>query len=381
MHTVQALIQLRPGAVHGAGPSPVYLKWVCKHTHTQVRRGLVGSRFFSGFIVHHARLRTLEGATVMNIGLPIPSKEHELRRALLPSELAGIERPQDLVFEQGYGNILEIADEQYARTGARIGSRAEVLACATIVDPKVGDADYLGNLARGTTIFGWVHAAENQGVADALMQGGLTAYAWEHLYEDGRHVFWRNNQLAGEAAVLHAFLCQGRMPQGQRVAVIGRGDTALGAIGVLEGLGAHVTVYQRKTEALLRKELPSFDAVVNCVMWDLTRTDHILSRDDVARMRPGSLIIDVSCDEAGAIETSHPTTIGHPTYRAEGILHYAVDHTPSLVYRTASEAISTAVAPYINELSCGKHSKTLEDGLIVRDGTPVRRRTPRSAGN
>lgn len=317
----------------------------------------------------------------MSIGFPIPSKEHESRRALLPSDLAVIERPQDLVFERGYGDILGITDERYTRTGARTGSRTEVLACASIVDPKVGDADYLGSLAPGTTIFGWVHAAENPEVADALTKGGLTAYAWEHLYEDGRHVFWRNNQLAGEAAVLHAFLCQGRMPQGQRVAVIGRGDTALGAIGVLEGLSANVTVYQRRTEALLRKELPSFDVVVNCVMWDLTRTDHILSRDDVARMRPGSLIIDVSCDEAGAIETSHPTTIGHPTYTVEGVLHYAVDHTPSLVYGTASEAISAAVARYVNELSRGRHSKALEGGLIIRDGVPVRRRTPRSAGN
>ena len=317
----------------------------------------------------------------MSIGFPIPSKEHELRRALLPPDLAVIERPRDLVFEQGYGDVLGIADEQYTRAGARMAPRAEALACATIVDPKVGDADYLGSLARGTTVFGWVHAAENPEVADALTKGGLTAYAWEHLYEDGRHVFWRNNQLAGEAAVLHAFLCQGRTPQGRRAAVIGRGDTALGAIGVLEGLGASVTVYQRRTEALLRKELPSFDAVVNCVMWDLTRTDHILSRDDVARMRPGSLIIDVSCDEAGAIETSHPTTIEHPTYQVEGVLHYAVDHTPSLVYRTASEAISTAVARYVDELGRERHSKALEGGLIVRDGVPMRRRTPRSAGN
>jgi len=89
---------------------------------------------------------------------------------------------------------------------------------------------------------------------------------------------------------------------------------------------------------------------------------------DLDRLRPGSLIVDVSCDEAGAIETSRPTTVADPIYVRRGIVHYAVDHTPSLYHRTASEAISGVVARFVSDLAEGRPNPVLEKATIIREG-------------
>ena len=90
--------------------------------------------------------------------------------------------------------------------------------------------------------------------------------------------------------------------------------------------------------------------IVYCVLWDTTRKDHIIYRSDLVRIKKGAIIVDISCDRNGGIETSTPTTIDSPTYFVDGIMHYVVDHTPALYYKTASYDISSAISKYINEL-------------------------------
>ena len=193
----------------------------------------------------------------------------------------------------------------------------------------------------------------------------------EKMFDEGRHVFWRNNELAGEAAVMHAFQCYGRMPYETEVAVIGRGNTARGAIKVLNMLGARVMQYDRNTESLLRREIGEYDVIINCVLWDVMRKDHIIFRDDLKRMKPNAMIIDVSCDRNGGIETSIPTTIKDPVYYENGILHYAVDHTPAVFYKTFSYENSKVIYPYLDQLVAGNHSQTLNSCLIVEKGKIV----------
>ena len=181
-------------------------------------------------------------------------------------------------------------------------------------------------------------------------------------------MFWRNNELAGEAAVMHAFQCYARMPYETKVAVIGQGNTARGAIKVLNMLGADVQQYNRKTEGLLRDELGMYDVIVNCVLWDVMRKDHIIYRCDLKRMKRNSMIIDVSCDRNGGIETSIPTTIEQPTYVVDGVLHYVVDHTPTLFHKTFTWNNSSIIWQYINELVSGELSSVLSNALIIQDG-------------
>lgn len=304
------------------------------------------------------------------VGFPISHKENEKRRAVIPAHLWSIVHPEYLFFEKGYGEVLGIPDSEYEACGCHIADSEEVLTKQIICDPKIGDADYLSRLAD-QTIFGWVHATQNRDITDKLIDGRLTAYAWEKMFYKGRHIFWRNNELAGEAAVMHAFQCYGRMPYETNVAVIGRGNTARGAIKVLNMLGANVTQYDRRTESLLREEIGAYDVIVNCVLWDVMRKDHIICREDLKRMKRGAMIVDVSCDRNGGIETSIPTTIEHPTYEAEGVLHYVVDHTPSLFHKTFTVNNSKVICPFLNELMTGECGTVLNDCLIMRDGVIV----------
>lgn len=306
-----------------------------------------------------------------SIGFPISRKENELRRAIVPEHIKMMKYPEQLFFEKGYGEVLGIADSEYLALGCHICSHEECLKKDIICDPKIGDADYLEKLNEGTIIFGWIHATQNRDITDKLINRKITAYAWEKMFYKGRHIFSRNNELAGEAAIMHAFQCYGRMPYETKVAVIGRGNTARGSIKVLNMLGANVTQYDKRTESLLREEISNYDVIVNCILWDVMRNDHIIYRDDLPRMKKNSMIIDVSCDRNGGIQTSVPTTIENPTYIVDGILHYAVDHTPSLFYKTFTWNNSCIIFPYLEELQMGVVDTVLNEALIIKNGNII----------
>ena len=110
---------------------------------------------------------------------------------------------------------------------------------------------------------------------------------------------------------------------------------------------------------------------INCILWDVNRTDHIVFREDLKRMKKNAMIIDVSCDRHGGIETCIPTSIENPTYVVDGVLHYAVDHTPSLFYKTFSFQNSEIITPYIEQLMQDMPGKTLQDCLLSKDGVII----------
>lgn len=307
------------------------------------------------------------------VGLIISHKENEKRRALVPADVAKIAHKDLIYVETGYGDVLGYSDDDYRRAGVGVASREEVLTKDIVCDPKIGDGDYL-HLLHGQTIFGWIHAVQNRDITDRLIASGLSVYAWEDMYSEGRHLFWRNNEIAGEAAVFHAYMCHGVFPYNTKAAVLGRGNTAKGAIKTLNYMGADIMQYDRRTEGLLRKELPLYDVVVNAILWDTSRHDHIIYREDLKRMKPGSLIIDISCDRCGGIETSIPTTIDQPTYQVDGVTHYVVDHTPSIFWKTASESLSLVFAQYIDSLIEGKPCPVLEKAHIMEQGAILDRR-------
>jgi N5-(carboxyethyl)ornithine synthase len=301
------------------------------------------------------------------VGFPISGKQGERRRALLPEDLVAVRNPSLLVFQRGYGEVLGHADKEYDSRGAAIADISEVDECPTICDPKPTlTAAYFG---PGRTLFGWIHAVQGRRITDLLVDNRMTAIAWEEMFEEGRHSFWRNNEIAGEAAVAHAFLQWGRVPYGCSVAVIGTGNVAKGALRAVERAGCIVTLYDLQTSHLLRGEIGRYDVIINAVLWDVFRTDHLICEEDLERMKPGSMIIDVSCDEGKGVETSRPTNIADPVYCHKGILHYAVDDTPALYFRTAIESISKVVARFVGDLAEGRANPVLQKATIIRDGT------------
>ncbi len=303
------------------------------------------------------------------IGFVISHKDGEERRGLIPQDvIANVKNPGQIYVETGYGDSLGICDEQYRQAGCRVVSRTDALSCDIIADVKLGDADYLDSIDAGKVLFGWAHAVQNIPFTDVALKNGHTVVAWEEIFEDGRYIFYRNREIAGEAAVMHAFRYCGKMPYDCSVAILGNGQTAKGAMRILHGLGATVDIYNRKLEQLFRQKMYEYDVLINCVMWDTARTDRIIYREDLKKMKPGTLIIDVSCDPQLEIETSVPTKISDPVYTVDGVIHYAVDNTPAMFPKTVSKILSAGISRYIDQIVCDEYTKPLEDAVVIREG-------------
>lgn len=307
------------------------------------------------------------------VGFPISQKKNEKRRCLVPSDIKNIQNKKQIYIEKGYGEVLGYSDQDYLNEGVNIASTNEVLSKEIICDAKIGDAEYIKDL-KNQTIFGWVHAVQNKEITDFLVYNKLTAYAWEDMFEDGRHTFWRNNEIAGEAAIIHAYTLHGLFPYDTKVAILGRGNIARGALKILTFMGAEVTVYDRRTEKLFQKELSQYDVVVNGILWDISRTDHIIYKEDLQRMKKGALIIDISCDRNGGVETCVPTSMNNPIYDVEGITHYAVDHTPTMFYKTISKSLSEVISKNIDMIILNQPNQILLDALIVKNGIVIDQR-------
>lgn len=268
--------------------------------------------------------------------------------------------------KKGYGESIGFKDSDYV--GAKFVSRQEVLDCDVVVDVKLGDADYLENISNGKILCGWAHAVQNIDFTTTAIKKGFTVIAWENIFKDGRYIFYRNREIAGEAAILQGLRYTEKCPYELKVAVIGNGQTAKGAIRILNGLGAEVDLYNKKLEKAFIKNMYNYDVLVNCVMWDTKRTDRLIYKEDLKKMKPGTLIMDISCDPNLEIETSHPTTIDNPVYTVDGVIHYAVDNTPAMYSKTVSKVLSKNFAQYFDELVTGEYSEEIKKSIGIENG-------------
>ena len=302
------------------------------------------------------------------IGFLINKKENEKRRALIPDDLENIRNVSYLYFENGYGEILGYPDEDYHKMGANIVDREIIYKQDIICNIHAPEPVEQTLFYKGKIFFGFIDAVQGRKITDFLINMEMTVITWGKMLENGRPVLWRNNEIAGEAGVFHAFSYYGRLPYECSVAVIGKGNAGSAAIKLLEKMGADVTVYNRKTVLLLRNELGRYDVIVNTVLWDVFRKDRLIYREDLKKMKKGALIIDISSNKELEIETSHPTTIDNPVYSVDGILHYVVDHTPTIFWKTATESISREIIKYIDDLVEENYNETLENATIIKDG-------------
>ena len=303
-----------------------------------------------------------------SIGFVISRKENERRRALIPDDIVNIRNKGQLFFAKGYGEILGISDESYMDMGVNLVSEEEAYSKDIICNPKSPQKSEQQYFHEGQTLFGWIHAVQGITITDFIINKKMTAIAWEDMFEEGLHSFWWNNEIAGEAAIINCLLFTGRLPHELKVGIIGRGNCARGSYKMLSRLGAEIKVYDRNTVHRLRDEIGQYDIIINAILWDIFRIDHLIYKEDLLKMKSGSMIVDISCDPGMEIETSHPTTIENPTYKVDGIIHYAVDHTPSLFYISATKAISAVVCRYVDDLIEGKANSVLDKATIIKDG-------------
>lgn len=343
----------------------------------------------------------------MQVGIPTEIKPKEGRVGLIPHGVAELVHHGHTVFVQkGAGELSGFSDNDYAQAGATLCDDAEsVYAHAQLVvkvkEPIAGDLRYL---RADHLLFCYLHLAPNRKLTDELLAIGLTAVAFETVeLADGHLPLLKPmSQIAGKVAIdagshyLHQSMggrgvLLGGVAGTDRghVVVIGSGTAGGSAAMLAASLGAEVTVFDKNQDALnwaselgnnvtaryaykesIAEALPRADLVVGAVLVTGAKAPRIVSRDMVKSMTDGSVIVDISIDQGGCVETIKATDYENPVYREEGVIHMGVTNMPGAVPRTASQALSGAVLPYALQLADGglSASEPLRAGINVRDG-------------
>jgi alanine dehydrogenase len=349
------------------------------------------------------------------------AKENEHRLPLHPEHLAGLDADlrARITLQTGYGERFGYSDAELEPVVAGFLPRAELIASSDVVLlPKPQLAD-IKAMSPGQTLWGWPHCVQDTLLTQAAIDRRLTLIAFEamnHWTGDGSfglHVFHKNNELAGYCSVIHAMQLAGITGDyGRRLGavVIGFGATARGAVTALIAHGVHdvavlthrgVTAVASPIHSALirhldpdadgsgalsvvtergREPLPAYlaenDIVVNCTLQDPVAPVTYLHTEDLALFRKGSLIVDVSCDRGMGFEWARPTGFEDPTFEVgDHVLYYAVDHSPSYLWGSATWDNSSATIPFLRSVLEGGASwdadETIRRAIEIRDGVVV----------
>ncbi len=334
----------------------------------------------------------------MDIGIPTEVKAGEARVGLAPGAVAElVAAGHRLRVQAGAGMGSGFSDEEYRRAGATLVEAAsEAWAAELVVKVKEPQREEVPFMREGQMLFTYLHLAAIPALAREILDTGVTAIAYETVTGKGGELplLTPMSEVAGrlsiQAGCYHLQSTQGGrglllggvpgVPPAE-VVVIGGGVVGLQAARMAQALGARVTVFdtslprlryldtifrgQVVCEFALRDSLlarvEKADLVVGAVLVPGAAAPRLLQREDVARMRPDSVLVDVAIDQGGCFATSHPTTHENPVYREEGVIHYCVANIPSAVARTSTAALTHATLPYVAALAEQGRGRLLED--------------------
>lgn len=345
----------------------------------------------------------------MRIGIPKEIKIREGRVALIPPAAGELVRQgHEVSLESGAGVASGYTDADYTAQGVKILPSAAAIYDVAELVLKVKEpvaAEY-GLLRKDHVLFSYLHLAAAPELTAVLRERGVTAVAFETVEEQGRlPLLAPMSDIAGRLAVqigatlLHGYrggrgVLLGGLAGAERghVVALGAGVAGAAAVDVAAALGARVTVFARHRDSLERmhrvganvtalpslpdlieQAVPDADLLVGAVLIPGAKAPRLVSRQLVSRMRPGSAIVDISVDQGGCIETTRPTDYDNPTYVVDGVVHFAVTNMPGAVPRTASQALSTALLPYVLRLAKpdGLADPAIATGVNVRNGRLV----------
>ncbi|WP_369980803.1 alanine dehydrogenase [Xanthomonas bundabergensis] len=344
----------------------------------------------------------------MLVGVPKEIKNHEYRIGLTPAGVRELvlHGHQVLVQRDG-GQAIGLTDADYERAGARLADdAASVFAQADmIVKVKEPQPEECALLRPGQLLFTYLHLAPDPAQANALLRSGCTAIAYETVTDGhgGLPLLAPMSEVAGRMAIqagAHALekaqggsgVLLGGVPgvAPAEVLVIGGGVVGINAARMAMGLHARVTVLDRSLERLkyldelyghqlttlystrdaIEQCLPHTDLVIGAVLIPGAAAPKLVSRAQLALLRPGSVLVDVAIDQGGCFETSHATTHQQPTYEVDGIVHYCVANMPGGVARTSTFALTNATLPFVLQLA--EHGlQALRDDQDLRNGLNV----------
>lgn len=347
--------------------------------------------------------------------------ENEHRLPLHPDHIPALDADLRvrITLEHGYGAKFGVADAALSEHVAGFASREEILAESSVVllpKPQLSDLAAMGD---GQVLWGWPHCVQDAEITQVAIDQGLTLIAfevmnyWTNEGSFGRHVFHMNNELAGYCSVIHSLALAGITGDygwPLRAVVIGSGATARGAVNGLKAHGVDDVVVLTNRNAPItgppingaragefvvdsdggqrghvitdrgQEGLASYltqrDIVVNCTLQDPSKPLMYLDESDLEGFRPGSLIVDVSCNLAMGFSWARPTTFEEPAFVVgDNILYYGVDHSPSYLWNTSTWENSNALIPFLRTVmeggSAWDGNETIRRAIEIRDGHVV----------
>lgn len=360
----------------------------------------------------------LQQPPFMNIGVPREVKADEYRVALLPvgaEEL--IRRGHRVLIQRTAGDGSGLTDAMYEQVGATLVDSAEELWAAAdlivkVKEPQPGEWPLV---RRGQTVFTYFHFAASRDLTVAMLQSGATCVAYETLIdESGRlPLLTPMSEVAGRMSVQEGakYLEKPQMGRGillggvpgvapAHITVLGGGVVGANAAKIAAGFQANVAILDINMDRLrylddimpanvdclfsdrhiVRRQLERADLVIGAVLIPGAKAPRLVEREDLARMAPGSVIIDVAIDQGGCIETSRPTSHADPTYIVDGVLHYCVTNMPGAVGRTSTFALCNVTLPWILRVAdagpgpdgitaAAEASKPIAHAINVLDGS------------
>ncbi len=344
-------------------------------------------------------------------------KENEKRVAIYPEHIKRIPQRlrKQITFEEGYGLRFDVDDHTLAKlTSGRVASREEILkVCDCVLMPKPIAKD-LSEIREGATVWGWPHCVQQKEITQVSIERKLTLIAWEEMFTWSRtgdktmHIFYKNNEIAGYAGVNHAISLVGivgNYGKPRKAVVLSFGSVSRGAVYALQGQGFQdITVYTGRVATDVSDQLPGItfkqmkndnsgnllavesdgstrpfsealsdvQIIVNGTLQDTDYPKMFVSAHDSDKLMKGSLIIDISCDEGMGFWCAKPTSFEHPLFEVAGKYYYAVDHSPSFYWNSASWEISEALLPFLPKVIGGpkiwEKNKTISKAIEIRNG-------------
>ncbi len=349
-------------------------------------------------------------------------KEDEKRYPIHPKHILRIPENirKKLVFEIGYGLEFGIRDNEISKLTGGVMSRDEILSdLGVVIILKPTSAD-LQELKIGGLLWGYVHCDQQIDITQIAIDRKQTLIAFEDMNTWGskgeitRHTFYKNNEMAGYCAVIHALQLKGidgHYGNQRKVIIFGFGAVSRGAIYALKAHGFRdITICIQRPDHEVREEvldchyinikegnqgeptmvfvehdgsrgsladlITESDIIVNGVFQDIANPVNFLNDDEVKFLKPHSLIIDVSCDEGMGFPFAKPTTFKNPTFKVNSSDYYAVDHTPSYLWESATRSISAALithlSDFVTQYNSWEENKTINKAINIRSGEIIK---------
>jgi alanine dehydrogenase len=345
----------------------------------------------------------------MIIGVPKEIKIEEFRVGLTPAgarELTG--DGHRVIIETGAGQGSGFPDDEYRKAGGELAQRDDVFGQAELLikvkEPLSGE---YGLLKGGIALFTYLHLAPNRELTRVLLDKKITGLAYETLEKNGRlPLLAPMSEIAGRMApLMAAFHLQkfkggsGILPTGVtgvrpgKIVVLGAGVVGTNATRVAIGLGMETVVINQDPAGLQRidelfkgrvrtlplsahaveEEIRTADMIIGAVLVPGGRTPVLITRAMLSIMKKGSVIVDVSVDQGGCVETSHPTTHDDPVFEVDGIIHYCVSNMPGAYPRTSTFALTNATLPYVKLLANKGIEKAIAESAEIRSSLNIYR--------